>query len=1173
MRGTGEFSSLMRLKTIKLSGFKSFVDPTTFHLPSHLIGVVGPNGCGKSNIIDAVRWVMGESSPRLLRGDSMSDVIFNGSNSRKPVGQAMVELVFDNSEGKLAGEYSAFGEISIRRTVSRDGQSLYFLNGTRCRRRDITDLFLGTGLGPRSYSIIEQGMISKLVEARPEELRVYLEEAAGISKYKERRRETENRIRHTRENLERLDDLRGEVDTQLKRLDRQAKQAEKYKQLKSQAREGEAQLLALNCQAANNARQKAGLALSVGQTELEAQVAKLRAVEADLEAARQDQGKAFETVNAVQGELYETGASIARLEQSIAHRKELNAQQTKEQQDLADNLQSLREHLDLDRVHSEQMEQEIGQLEPSLEEARKEENQALDEAQKAEQALSQWQGQWDEHSQNSSDSNRQADVERTKIGHLDQQLVDAGRRLEKLAEEQQAVATHDLRQELTTLAEQRDQFSAEAKTLEQSVETLRTDMARRGEELSQIDEQLAASRNESQQARGRHSSLQALQQGALDSGAASQWLAANGLADAPRLAGEIRVEPEWETAAETVLGRFLEASLVQDLGALGGALREVSSGSVTLIQQTNGGSAAAGTLAAHITGPAAVLELASQVRVVGDLAQALAQRDSLQPGQSLITPGGEWVGRHWLQVSADDDTNGGVIAREREIAELADRLQTLDGQISELTERKAALTAALNDLQFSRDETARALSAKNRQVAETSGRADGITARLKHLEERSERIASESAELSLRIAADQSAVAQARQRLEGSVETMAQLEGRRTELAERRASAQSAFEQARQNANKARMAAHELALQLESKRAALNSTRQSLSRSEQQIQVLVQRRSELMAQLETSGEPIVDDEKSLQTELENRREIEARLVESRKQADEHASSILLLDQSRRETTLAEAEARERLQQLKLEQEGQRVRLEGLSEQLASSGFELEALLESLPKDADPLAMASQLERLASSITRLEPVNLAAIEEFEEQSERKRYLDDQNDDLNRALETLEGAIHTIDKKTRTRFKETYDQVNDGFKDLFPQLFGGGHGYLELAGDDLLTSGVAIMARPPGKRVSNIHLLSGGEKALTAVALVFAIFRLNPAPFCMLDEVDAPLDDANVGRFSEMVKHMSETVQFLFVTHNKVTMEAAHQLLGVTMAEAGVSRLVSVDIAEATRMVDG
>ncbi|MEM6572814.1 MAG: chromosome segregation protein SMC [Pseudomonadota bacterium] len=1163
----------MRLKTIKLSGFKSFVDPTTFHLPSHLIGVVGPNGCGKSNIIDAVRWVMGESSPRLLRGDSMSDVIFNGSNSRKPVGQATVELLFDNSEGKLTGEYASFGEISIRRTVSRDGQSQYFLNGTRCRRRDITDLFLGTGLGPRSYSIIEQGMISQLVEARPEELRVYLEEAAGISKYKERRRETENRIRHTRENLERLDDLRGEVEQQLRRLDRQAKQAEKYKELKAEQRQGDAQLLALNCANAADVLEQAGAALGSGETELEAKIAKLRSLEADLEGERQTQSKAFEAVNAVQGEMYETGSTIARLEQSIAHRRELTAQQSKEQQDLKDNLQSLREHLDLDRVHGEQMTQEIGELEPALEAARTTENEAMDAAQSAEQALAQWQSQWDEHSQSSSDRSRQADVERTKIGHLDQQLVDAGRRLEKLAEEKRAVATEDLKRELSELTGQRDSLAGEAQALEETLEGLRTEMATRQDELRDIDDELASSRDRSQQARGRHSSLLALQQSTQDTSAGLQWLEAQGLGDAPRLASEIRVDPTFEHAAEKVLGPFLEAALVDELGTLGSALRAFDGGSLTLLQRSDGQSGAAGTLAEHMTGPAAAIELASHIFVAGDLAEALARRDSLEPGQSLITPAGQWVGKAWLRVSADQDDSGGVIAREREIAELAEQLEKLDREIETLAQRKVSVGEALNDLQIRRDETARELSMKNRQTAEAAGRADGIAARLKHLDERSERIASESAELASRIANDESAVQEARTRLEGSVEAMAELEGRRSELAERRTAAAASFEQARNNANKARLAAHELALKLESKRAALNSTQQSLTRSEQQIEALKARSEELTSLLESSDQPIAADEKALQSALERRKEIEARLVEKRKTADEHASRIQELDHGRRDAVTAEGQARDRLQQLKLEQEGHRVRLEGLTGQLKSGGFELEPLLESLPENADPIAMASDLEKLANRITRLEPVNLAAIDEFEEQSERKRYLDEQNEDLNRALETLEAAIKTIDKKTRTRFKETYDQVNDGFKDLFPQLFGGGHGYLELAGDDLLTSGVAIMARPPGKRVSNIHLLSGGEKALTAVALVFAIFRLNPAPFCMLDEVDAPLDDANVGRFSDMVKHMSEQVQFLMVTHNKVTMEAAHQLLGVTMAEAGVSRLVSVDIAEATRMVDG
>ncbi|MEM9529635.1 MAG: chromosome segregation protein SMC [Pseudomonadota bacterium] len=1164
----------MRLKTIKLSGFKSFVDPTTFHLPSHLIGVVGPNGCGKSNIIDAVRWVMGESSPRLLRGDSMSDVIFNGSNARKPVGQATVELLFDNSEGKLTGEYASFAEISVRRTVSREGQSQYFLNGTRCRRRDITDLFLGTGLGPRSYSIIEQGMISQLVEARPEELRHHLEEAAGISRYKERRRETENRIRHTRENLSRLDDLREEVDKQLRTLDRQAKQAERYKTLKAEQRQGEAELLALNCVNAREAQARAASELAAGNNALESRNARVTALEADLEAGRAAQSEAFEAVNEVQGQLYEVGAEIARLEQAIAHRKELKQQQVAEQKELADNVQSLRETLDLDRVHVAELTREIGELEPALETSRRLENEAMDRAQETEQALAAWQNQWDEHSQDTSERNREADVERTRIGHLDQQLLDRTAQLKRLAEEQETVDLDELEAELNSQESQRETLSEQARALETQLEALRDGTAERTQQLRELEDQLTESREALDAARSRHASLTALQQAAqsLDAALTPQWLAEQGLKDSPRAAAQIAVSARWEQAAEHVLGPFLDSFVVDQLGAGVPALRSLAEGRLGLLAAGSGGEGPSGTLAAELSGPPAVLALASQVLLAGDLAEALSRADSLAPGQSLLTPEGEWVGPGWVAARRPAQGEEGVIAREREIGALAEQLKREEQRIEQLLEQKKTFGLQLDDLQAQRDEKAQELAARNRAAAEAGGRADGIRARLLHLKERQQRITAESEELKSRIETDESAVREARSRLQGNVDAMANLESRRGELSSSRDEARSNYDEARVAANRARQSAHELALSLESKRSALKSTEQSLERSETQINALNARAEELLRQVEASGEPMAADEAALQQQLEGRRSVEQQLAERRKTADEHAVQLQQLDQQRREAVDAQTAAREKLEQLKLEQEGSRVRLEGLLEQLKAAGYELEPLLEGMATDQDPVALAAALEKLSTRIQRMEPVNLAAIEQFEEQSERKKYLDDQNEDLNRALTTLEDAIRKIDKETRTRFKETFDQVNDGLKALFPRLFGGGHGYMELVGDDLLTSGVAIMARPPGKRVSNIHLLSGGEKALTAVALVFAIFQLNPAPFCMLDEVDAPLDDANVGRFSELVKQMSEQVQFLFVTHNKITMEAAHQLLGVTMAEAGVSRLVSVDIAEATRMVE-
>lgn len=1166
----------MRLKTIKLAGFKSFVDPTVLNLPSNLIGVVGPNGCGKSNIIDAVRWVMGESSARLLRGESMSDVIFNGSSSRKPVSAANVELIFDNSDGAVGGEYASYAEISVKRQVFREGQSFYYLNGSKCRRRDIVDIFLGTGLGPRSYSIIEQGMISKLVEARPEELRHHLEEAAGISKYRERRRETENRIRHTRENLERLDDLRGELDSQLRRLDRQAKQAERYKALKGDYRQRQAELLILQWAQIETQLEAQSRQRQQVETEREKCIAALRDAEKQIELKRTEQTAANETLSKVQSEVYDIGGQIARIEQAIKHREETRERQKIEQNQAEASWQDMQKHLDLDRVQQEQLNKDIERIEPQLASAREQEQSDEDQAQQADARLREWQQQWDEFSQQSSEVSRDAEVERTRISHLDAKLSEYANRLQQISKEDHSESLKTLQADQASAEAALETGRAEQQTLEDSLTRTRTELESQQDSNTLQREQLNATRQEYQQARGRLSSLEALQQAALglDDRSRSDWLTSQSLDQLPRLAQKLDVQDGWERAVETALGETVEA-IVHPKPATELLELAADSPSRIILVEDRGevNQDDAQTLLSRVRGPAVLSSLLANILVAEDLQAATALLGGLKPEQSIITRQGEWLGRGWVRIQRADSADAGVIGRERELKTLGKRLAELEKEGETLKTTLETGEQRSRELEQQRDQLQVQVNQQTRKLAEHAAALDGVRSRIGHLNTRSAELARESGDLSTRLDDDTATLRDARARLQARMDSMADFETRREALASERQTLEEQRRQARERASQSRTQAQALAIDLETRKANLSSIEQALTRTAQQLEQLDQRRSDLLKQIETASEPIQKESAALKNLVAERLVVDKRMTEARTQLDAINLAIRELDQQRLKSDQAVQAVRDRLEQLKLDEQRLTVRNETVAEEFARTEFDRETLSEALDDDLTVEQCQQDLESLSTKITRLEPVNLAAIQEFTEQSERKDYLDSQHADLTEALDTLEGAIHKIDKQTRTRFKETFDQVNTGLKQLFPKLFGGGHAYLELVGDDLLTAGVAIFARPPGKRISNIHLMSGGEKALTAVALVFSIFQLNPAPFCLLDEVDAPLDDANVSRFSDMVREMSETVQFLFVSHNKITMEIAHQLSGVTMREAGVSRMVSVDVNEAEKMVAG
>ncbi|VXB60727.1 Chromosome partition protein Smc [Luteimonas sp. 9C] len=1166
----------MRLSTIKLAGFKSFVDPTALHLPTNMTGVVGPNGCGKSNIIDAVRWVMGESSASRLRGDSLTDVIFAGSTARKPVSQAMVELVFDNSDHTIAGEFAAFNEISVKRTVSRDGQSGYYLNGTKCRRRDITDLFLGTGLGPRSYSIIEQGMISQVIDAKPEELRVYLEEAAGISKYKERRKETETRIRHTRENLDRLSDLREEVGKQLQHLARQAKQAEQYTAIQAERRVRDAEWKALEWRTLDARLRALREGLAQEETKLEQIVAEQREAERELETGRERRHEASEGLNRAQAESYEVSGALARVEQQIQHQRELSARLLKARDEAQAQLAEIGAHIDQDQLRLDTLHESIADAEPRLAQLQDEDALRQDTLRDAETALADWQTRWETHNREQGEAARAGDVERTRVDYLDKQSLEADRRREQLQAERGGIDLEALSEAFADLQIRHDEQKAALETLGDDLETRKAAAVDLQDAQRGAQEELSVVRKQAQEARGRLSSLETLQNAALgqEQGAAVEWLRQRGLDASARVGERLRVDSGWEFAVESALGQLIEGVLVEGEGVpaeLVDALGELGESRLALVSSETGDEAFAPTsLAAKVQGPLAIRRLLARLHVAETLAEARALQAGLGDGDSVITRSGERLGAGWVRVSRSGAAKQGALLREREIQSLRESIAALQEQEQSLEARIAQGREQLLGVEQQREEAQRALYVAHRGVSELAGQVQSQQGRVEAARTRIERIDTDLAQLheTLDTAAQQAR--DARGRLEDAVERMGEFEAARAALDAERRGLVDARDQLRAAARESRDTAHALALTLESQRAQIGSLTQALARMGGQRGQIDNRLGELSAQLATGDAPVDTLEQQRQVALEARVRTERALAEARSALEGVDNELRTFEQVRQQRDAQALTQREAIGQRRLDQQALVIAADQLAAQVVEGGFVVDDVLNGLEASANARDWEKIVTDFDARLRRLEPVNLAAIAEHAEAAQRKDYLDAQDADLNSALETLEEAIRKIDRETRGRFKDTFDKVNAGVQALYPRLFGGGHAYLELTGEDLLDTGVAIMARPPGKRVSNISLLSGGEKAMTAVALVFSIFQLNPAPFCLLDEVDAPLDEANVGRFTAMVREMSEQVQFLFVSHNKATMEAASQLSGVTMREPGVSRLVSVDLAEAARL---
>ena len=1166
----------MRLKSIKLSGFKSFVDSTTLPLPTNLTAVVGPNGCGKSNVIDAVRWVMGETSAKHLRGDSMADVIFNGSSSRKPVGKAFIELVFDNSDGSLGGQWASYAEISVKREVSRDGQSKYYLNGSRCRRRDITDIFMGTGLGPRSYAIIEQGTISRIIEAKPEELRVYLEEVAGISKYKERRRETETRIRHSKENLDRLNDLMEEIEKQLEKLDRQSKAAAKYKLLKEEERQVKAEHFALRWQELQQNLQQHHRHLSELENQLEALQAERTSAQTELEKQRLAHTEASDEFNQRQGAFYSVGSEIARIEEAINNIQERDKQLTQDLENTNAQISQSQSHQQQDQSELTRVEQEWQQLMPEVS-ARQE------AASKAQSTLAQVQQEWDafelnwqSHQQNQLENQRLVDRTKSNIEYLDKDLVQQQLRIERLQEELgslQEQKAHGDRGELVT---QLDLLEDQKKVVQENLNHCQQKINQARESRTDVSQRLEQARSRLNELQGRQVALKALQEAALGRGeASSEWLQNQGIQDRTRLAEKIKVKKGWEEAVALVLGQDAEAVCLADLNHIVEKIPhyDVSGGRLSFyFPQSSAHEVAieANQLLSKVHDSAELASVLSGIYAVNNLDEAIELLPRLQAGQSVVTKGGVWLGPNWLRLSHKGEDRRNIFEQQEELSELN---QLVAEQISKVKQSEQAAEHAHAELlgfETERDQLANELNEINRKATQDHSKLSALVAKEEQIQARIDTVMREIAGCKEKLEEDTGQLEGQRGALEQQIADLEQVNQIHDELLGERQKLKERLEEKRRINSELLASCHELELRLQSYKQRQEALSQALTRIAEQLQGLIQQKTQIEHQIQENNAPLETQRESLQQQLQTRAGIEAELSAARADMESVNQEVTRLNQLQLELDTQIQTHREGLEAEKLASQELKIRATTIQEQLAETGHQLETVIANLSEEAELEEWQDRLTKLELKIQRLGAINLAAIEEFEQTKERKLYLDKQHADLIEALETLESAIRKIDKETRTKFKDTYDKVNSSFQQLFPKLFGGGHAHLDMTGEDLLETGIAVMARPPGKRITNIHLLSGGEKALTAVSLVFALFELNPAPFCMLDEVDAPLDEANVGRFCDLVKERSAEVQFIFITHNKRTMQLGEQLTGVTMHEPGVSRLVSVDVEQAIEL---
>ncbi len=1174
----------MRLSTIKLAGFKSFADPVAFQLPGRRVGVVGPNGCGKSNIIDAVRWVLGESRAAELRGDSMLDVIFNGSGSRKPAGRCSVELVFDNSDQRIGGSFGQYADISVKRVLTRDGASSYLINNQVVRRRDVQDIFLGTGLGSRSYAIIGQGTISRIIESRPEELRIMLEEAAGVSKYKERRRETEGRLHGTRENLQRVQDILRELGSQLDKLEQQAGVARRYRELQQQALFAQQALWLLRLREAEQRQAQQHAQTGAAQLQLEQHTARLRAAEAELEQLRQAQQAAADSMHAAQAGLYAAQAEVSRLEAQIRFVVEARERAQGNHQHLREQLEQWQQRLQSARGDADAAAAQIEAAEQAQQQAQLQVQQHAERLPALEVALADAQMRATEQRAQAAAARQRLQAQADWQRSLAQQRQAVEGRLQRLQAERRQLSLPDARR-LADLQQQQQALQTACSRAQQQVQQAQQQLP----EMQQLRQQ---SQQQAQQAAAaltstaaRLQALKSLQHKVVTEGRLQPWLQRHGLDGLAQLWSRIHVEPGWETALEAALRERLAALQVRALDAMAGFADDPPPAKLSFYTP-----AAQPVSAQPVSAQPALPLLARLLRVddpqllavledwlaavhtADTLAEAMRLRGQLAAGAQLVTPQGHLVSRHSVSLYAADSEQAGVLARAQEIDNLEHQQRAQRLLAEQAQDAAAQLDARLALAQQQSEQAQRDLQSLTAQSHATQverlkleQQQEQAQSQARRLDADLEEVLAQSDELAAQWAEAEARFEQLDAELAGSQQQQADddehVQGEQRELA-----------QARERLRELEQLQAEATYALRSLHQRRDDAARTGDTARQQIEAVEAR----LAQAARELEGLHDEEAraGLQDALQARAAAEELLQRRRVAHDETSEQLRSLEQQRLRQERELEPLREAIGQCQLQEQEARLQALQYAQQLDEAQVDREQLAQQLRQGADgepePDRLARDSQRLQREIAALGAVNLAALEELQQSRERMEFLQAQYSDLEQAAGTLEDAIRRIDAETRTQLRETFDEVNRHFGRLFPELFGGGSARLIMTGEEILDAGVQVMAQPPGKRNSTIHLLSGGEKALVAIALVFGIFHLNPAPFCILDEVDAPLDDANTERFARLVESMSEATQFLFISHNKIAMAMAEQLVGVTMQEQGVSRLVAVELDVAARM---
>ena len=1167
----------MQLRQIKLAGFKSFVDPTQIDVPGRLVGVVGPNGCGKSNVIDAVRWVLGESKAAELRGESMQDVIFNGAASRTAAGRASVELLFDNSDGRIGGEWGRFSELSVKRILTRDGASSYLINQQHVRRRDVHDLFLGTGLGPRAYAIIGQGMISRIVEARPEELRVYLEEAAGVSKYKERRRETETRLRDARDNLARVGDILRELDERVVHLEQQAELARQYRDLKQRHEDAQLMLWLLRSREAHAQRQRGAKDVEQAEAAIEAHRAELAGLQRRLEDERVAHYAAGDATHAAHGELLGVNAEIGRLEGEIRMIADRRAH-------LAAQIAATAQRQEQRNQEQARLSQRSTELNASIEQCSGQLEQACAASELHDAGLPAREAAYHAArealtvARSHAAGAAQAIEGAAQHGRtLDDQLAGLAQRGERLKQERGQLESFDqgrldmMQQEVERLTAELQQRVDSARGAEELRTQLESERSAASDEKSQVTDALA-------RMQARLHALSDLQANVEADERLDPWLHTHGLDSLPRLFKRLEVEDGWESAFEAVLRERIEAIEVGNLDTVG-AFEAAAPPSRIAFFCAGGGSdspqagapwpALSSKLRDSDSALAGVMrDWLAGVYVVPDLASALRERHRLPAGAQLVVPAGHRISRHAVRFYAADDRKAGLLVRRLEIENLQRQLKAQrlieEQAVARLARAESGLRRA-QDLAQSEREAGERLRIR---LHETQLEAVRLGESQERIRLRCEQIDRELEEIGAHEAALEQQRSEAQSRFE-------ELDQALSEQQQRAETARVDYEAAELSVREAREASHRLQVERQRLNIEINVARERLGEVEEAMREAIEESERLAADLEQArlDEAKLDDShprEALEQWLQRRVAAEQALRDARTRQDELADGLRRCEEQR---LILERELQPRIDRvtdLKLKEQAARLAAEQFDRQLEEAGADLQALNARAERGPSASSLQAEITRLAQSIEALGAVNLAALEELEAARQRYEFLQSQSADLKAAIATLEDAIRKIDRETREMLRATFDQVNRHFGELFPRLFGGGDARLLMTGEEILDAGVQVMAQPPGKRNSTIHLLSGGEKALTATALVFALFKLNPAPFCLLDEVDAPLDEANTERFCELVRSMTAETQFLFITHNKIAMEIAEQLVGVTMQEQGVSRIVAVDIDSAVKL---